>query len=518
MDKVYAPAQIERRIYEHWESHGWFAPSGHGAPYCIMIPPPNVTGTLHMGHAFQHTLMDALTRYHRMCGDDTLWQPGTDHAGIATQMVVERQLNAQGVRRTDLTREAFLERVWQWKAQSGGTISAQMRRLGESVDWSRERFTLDPELSRAVTEVFVRLHDEGLIYRGKRLVNWDPVLLTALSDLEVQAEEEDGHLWHLRYPLADGTGYLVVATTRPETMLGDTAVAVHPQDERYQGLIGRQLRLPLAERDIPIIADAYVDPAFGSGCVKITPAHDFNDYEIGQRHQLPLINIFTPTAALADTVPERFRGLDRFEARERMLAELTQLPDSSRRSRSTSSSCRAAIAPARSSSPTSPTSGTCASPRWRPRRSPPWSRAARASCRRTGRAPTSSGCATSRTGASAASCGGDTASRRGTTPAGRSYVGRTEAEVRARHQLGAEVALRQDEDVLDTWFSSALWPFSTLGWPRAQRRALALLPGERAGHRLRHHLLLGGAHDDDGPEVHGRCAVPGRVHHRTDPR
>ena len=301
MDKVYAPAQIERRIYERWESHGWFAPSGHGAPYCIMIPPPNVTGTLHMGHAFQHTLMDALTRYHRMCGDDTLWQPGTDHAGIATQMVVERQLNAQGVRRTDLTREAFLERVWQWKAQSGGTISAQMRRLGESVDWSRERFTLDPELSRAVTEVFVRLHDEGLIYRGKRLVNWDPVLLTALSDLEVQAEEEEGHLWHLRYPLADGTGFLVVATTRPETMLGDTAVAVHPQDERYQGLIGRQLRLPLAERDIPIIADEYVDPAFGSGCVKITPAHDFNDYEIGQRHQLPLINIFTPAGGARRT-------------------------------------------------------------------------------------------------------------------------------------------------------------------------------------------------------------------------
>src|ERR1700719_1592502 len=248
MEKVYAPQAIERRIYERWESHGWFAPSGQGAPYCIMIPPPNVTGTLHMGHAFQHTLMDALTRYERMRGRAALWQPGTDHAGIATQMVVERQLNAQGVKRTDLGREAFLERVWQWKEQSGGAISAQMRRLGDSVDWSRERFTMDPGLSRAVTEVFVRLHAEGLIYRGKRLVNWDPVLLTALSDLEVQAQEEDGQLWHIRYPLADGTGQLVVATTRPETILGDAAVAVHPEDPRYQELIGRQVRVPLAER------------------------------------------------------------------------------------------------------------------------------------------------------------------------------------------------------------------------------------------------------------------------------
>ncbi|MBV9695834.1 MAG: class I tRNA ligase family protein, partial [Gammaproteobacteria bacterium] len=314
MDKVYAPQEIERRIYERWETHGWFAPRGQGAPYCIMIPPPNVTGTLHMGHAFQHTLMDALTRYQRMRGADVLWQPGTDHAGIATQMVVERQLNAQGLKRTDLTRAQFLERVWQWKAQSGGTICAQMRRLGESVDWSRERFTLDPELSRAVTEVFVRLHEEGLIYRGKRLVNWDPVLLTALSDLEVQSQEEDGQLWYLRYPRVGAPGHVLIATTRPETLLGDTAVAVHPQDERYQGLIGTRLRLPLTAREIPVIADGYVDPAFGSGAVKITPAHDFNDYEIGQRHKLPLINIFTPQATLADTVPERFRGLDRFEA------------------------------------------------------------------------------------------------------------------------------------------------------------------------------------------------------------
>jgi valyl-tRNA synthetase len=476
MGKVSAPAQIERRIYEHWESHGWFAPSGHGAPYCIMIPPPNVTGTLHMGHAFQHTLMDALTRYHRMCGDDALWQPGTDHAGIATQMVVERQLNAQGVRRTDLTREAFLERVWQWKAQSGGTISAQMRRLGDSVDWSRERFTLDPELSRAVTEVFVRLHDEGLIYRGKRLVNWDPVLLTALSDLEVQAQEEDGHLWHLRYPLADGTGFLVVATTRPETMLGDTAVAVHPQDERYQGLIGRQLRLPLAERDIPIIADAYVDPAFGSGCVKITPAHDFNDYEIGQRHQLPLINIFTPRAALADTVPARFRGLDRFAARERVLAELT------------GAGLIEKIEKHKLVVPRGDRSGAILEPyltdQWYVRIAPLAAPAiAAVEQGRTRFVPEN----WARTYFEWMRNIKDWCVSRQLwwghripawyDPAGRSYVGRTEAEVRTRHHLGAEVALRQDEDVLDTWFSSALWPFSTLGWPERSSALTRFYPG-----------------------------------------
>src|SRR5579871_4461858 len=276
MDKVYAPHEIERRIYERWESSGWFAP-GEGAPYSIVIPPPNVTGTLHMGHAFQHTLMDALTRYHRMCGDATLWQPGFDHAGIATQMVVERQLNAAGQRRSDLGREAFIARVWEWKQQSGGTMAAQMRRLGDSVAWEREVFTMDPALSQAVVEVFVRLHEEGLIYRGKRLVNWDPVLLTALSDLEVLNEPEEGQLWHLRYPLADGSAILVVATTRPETMFGDTAVAVRPEDERYRRMIGKQVRLPLSGRLIPVIADPYVDASFGSGAVKITPAHDFND-------------------------------------------------------------------------------------------------------------------------------------------------------------------------------------------------------------------------------------------------
>jgi len=325
MDKVYAPHDIERRIYERWESHGWFAPRGSGEPYCIMIPPPNVTGTLHMGHAFQHTLMDALSRYQRMRGRQVLWQPGTDHAGIATQMVVERQLNAQGIKRTDLTREAFVERVWRWKEQSGGTITAQMRRLGDSVDWSRDRFTMDPDMSRAVTEVFVRLHAEGLIYRGKRLVNWDPVLLTALSDLEVQSHDEEGQLWHLRYPLAKGSGHVTVATTRPETMLGDTAVAVHPKDARYRSLIGRKVHLPLAERDIPVIADEkFVDPEFGSGVVKITPAHDFDDYELSLRHGLPLINIFTLEARVNENAPLAYQGLDRFEARKRVLADLEQ--------------------------------------------------------------------------------------------------------------------------------------------------------------------------------------------------
>ncbi|HMI36631.1 MAG TPA: valine--tRNA ligase, partial [Steroidobacteraceae bacterium] len=324
MDKTYSPAQIEQRWYAQWEAQGGFAPRADpDAPaFCIMIPPPNVTGTLHMGHAFQDTIMDALTRFHRMRGDAALWQPGTDHAGIATQMVVERQLNAEGRRRTELTREQFLARVWQWQAQSGGTIARQLRRLGASVDWSRDRFTMDEGMSQAVTEAFVRLHEQQLIYRGKRLVNWDPVLLTALSDLEVLSEEEPGSLWYLRYPLRDGNGGLVVATTRPETMLGDTAVAVHPDDERYRHLVGTEVILPLIGRRIPIIADSYVDPAFGSGCLKITPAHDFNDYTVAQRHQLPLINVFTPDARLNEAAPPALRGLDRFEARTRIVGEL----------------------------------------------------------------------------------------------------------------------------------------------------------------------------------------------------
>src|SRR5882762_2187765 len=321
MEKVYAPHEIERRIYQRWESHGWFAPAGRGQPYCIVIPPPNVTGTLHMGHAFQHTLMDVLTRYHRMRGYDTLWQPGTDHAGIATQMVVERQLNAQGQKRTDLSREAFVERIWQWKQQSGNTIASQMRRLGDSVDWSRDRFTMDPALSRAVTEVFVRLHEEGLIYRGKRLVNWDPVLLTAVSDLEVESEEEEGHLWHLCYPLEDSSGQVVVATTRPETMLGDAAVAVNPEDERYRHLIGKRVLLPLMEREIPVISDEMVDREFGTGAVKITPAHDPNDFEVGRRHHLPEIDVMTNDGHMS-AAAGAYAGLDRFAARKKIVEDL----------------------------------------------------------------------------------------------------------------------------------------------------------------------------------------------------
>jgi valyl-tRNA synthetase len=472
MQKVYAPPDIERRIYAHWESHGWFAPRATGGtPYCIVIPPPNVTGTLHMGHAFQHTLMDILTRYHRMRGEETLWQPGTDHAGIATQMVVERQLEAEGTNRAALGREAFVERVWQWKAHSGGTIGAQMRRLGCSVDWSRERFTMDADLSRAVIEVFVRLHDDGLIYRGKRLVNWDPVLLTALSDLEVQSEEEDGRLWHLRYPFEDGAGHLVVATTRPETMLGDTAVAVNPEDVRYRHLVGRQLRLPLAGRVIPLIADAYVDATFGSGCVKITPAHDFNDYEIGLRHDLPQINIFTPTAVLNENVPPRFRGLDRFVARERVVEELQALGLIER------------IEKHRLVIPRGDRSGAILEPyltdQWYVKIAPL-------------AAPAISAVESGRTKFIPENwaktyfewmrnikdwCVSRQLWWGHRIPAwydttGRSYVGRSEEEVRARHGLAATLPLRQDADVLDTWFSSALWPFSTMGWP-AQTAELA---------------------------------------------
>ena len=464
MDKTYDPHTLEQSRYDAWERAGYFAPSGHGAPYCIALPPPNVTGSLHMGHAFQDTLMDALTRYHRMGGDNTLWQCGTDHAGIATQMVVERQLAQRGQSRHELGRERFVEAVWEWKEQSGGTITRQLRRMGAAMDWSRERFTLDDELSRAVREVFVSLYSEGLIYRGKRLVNWDPVLHTAISDLEVVAEEEDGFLWHLRYPLADGSGHLVVATTRPETMLGDTAVAVHPTDDRYRRFIGKDILLPLTARSIPIIADNYVDPAFGSGCVKITPAHDFNDYAVGQRHALPIINIFTDDAALNDNVPQRFRGLDRFEARRRVVAELeTQglvvridphklmVPRGDRsqvviepyltdqwfvKIQPLADPAMAAVQDGRIRFIPDNWAKTyfewmrniedwCISRQlWWGHRIPAWY-----------------------------------------DDAGNIYVGHDEADARARCGLGPERVLRQDADVLDTWFSSALWPFSTLGWP-----------------------------------------------------
>ncbi len=361
--KSFEPADVERHWYPVWESRGYFAAGTDASKpdnFCILLPPPNVTGTLHMGHGFNQTLMDALTRYHRMRGDNTLWQPGTDHAGIATQIVVERQLNAKGITRHDLGREKFLEKVWEWKEESGSTITQQMRRLGTSPDWSRERFTMDEGLSRAVTETFVRLYNEGLIYRGKRLVNWDPKLHTAVSDLEVVQEEEDGFMYHIRYPLADGSGHLVVATTRPETMLGDVAVMVHPEDERYKHLIGKKVRLPLCERDIPIIADEYVDKEFGTGVVKVTPAHDFNDYAVGQRHELIPFNIFTLDGKIISgtageknpawrnidyvaevkpgvrgivqfaspldhtAIPQKYRGMDRFDARKLIVADLEE--------------------------------------------------------------------------------------------------------------------------------------------------------------------------------------------------
>ncbi|HKC15451.1 MAG TPA: valine--tRNA ligase [Steroidobacteraceae bacterium] len=480
MDKTYSPAQIEQRWYAQWEAQGGFAPRADPlAPaFCIMIPPPNVTGTLHMGHAFQDTIMDALTRFHRMRGDAALWQPGTDHAGIATQMVVERQLNAEGRRRTELTREQFLARVWQWRAQSGGTIARQMRRLGASVDWSRDRFTMDEGMSQAVTEAFVRLHEQQLIYRGKRLVNWDPVLLTALSDLEVLSEEETGSLWYLRYPLSDGNGGLVVATTRPETMLGDTAVAVHPDDERYRHLVGSEVILPLIGRRIPVIADSYVDPAFGSGCLKITPAHDFNDYAVAQRHQLPLINVFTPDARLNEAAPPALRGLDRFEARTRIVAELEARGFIER------------IEPHQLTVPRGDRSGAIIEPyltdQWYVRVADLAAPAIAAV--ETGRIRFVPGNWDKTYFQWMRNIQDWCISRQlwwgHRIPAwydeeGNIFVARdapaAAAQARARH--GREVPLRQDEDVLDTWFSSALWPFSTLGWPARTKELARFYPG-----------------------------------------
>ncbi|MCJ1885577.1 valine--tRNA ligase [Pseudomonas sp. LA21] len=486
MDKTYQPHAIESHWYPLWEKENYFAPQGSGEPYTIMIPPPNVTGSLHMGHGFNNAIMDALIRYRRMQGRNTLWQPGTDHAGIATQMVVERQLAAQGIARHDLGREKFLEKVWEWKDQSGGTITRQIRRLGSSVDWSRERFTMDEGLSNAVKEAFVRLHEDGLIYRGKRLVNWDTKFHTAISDLEVENHDEKGHLWHLRYPLADGhktadgKDHLVVATTRPETVLGDSAVAVHPEDERYAALIGTFIDLPLVGRRIPIIADDYVDREFGTGCVKITPAHDFNDYEVGKRHDLPLINIFDKDAAvlavaqvfkldgsvnpdLDASLPAAYAGLDRFVARKQIVADFEaagllekiddhalKVPKGDRSGTviepwltdqwyvSTKPLAEPAIAAVEDGriqfvpkqyenmyfSWMRDIQDWCISRQlWWGHRIPAWY-----------------------------------------DDAGNVYVGRNEAEVRAKHNLG-DANLRQDEDVLDTWFSSGLWTFSTLGWP-----------------------------------------------------
>ena len=461
----YHPQDIEQSWYETWEANDYFAPRGDGKPFAIMIPPPNVTDTLHMGHAFQHSLVDSLIRYHRMKGDQTLWQMGTDHAGIATQLLVTEQLAAQGIRPLDLGREKFLEKVWEWKAESGGKISQQLRRLGASLNWKTERFTLDEGLSKAVLEVFVRLYQDGLVYRGKRLVNWDPVLKTSISDLEVESTEEKGHIWHLRYPLTGQPGeYLVIATTRPETLLGDSAVAVHPEDERYKHLVGKEIALPLTDRNIPIITDFYVDPEFGTGCVKITPAHDFNDYEVGKRHNLPVINILNDDATLNDAVPARFRGLDRYAARSQVVAELEALGLVER------------IEDHMMAVPRGERSGVVIEPymsdQWYVKIQPladpaikvvedgdiefvpknlentyyAWMHNIQDWC------------------VSRQQWWGHR------IPAwydadGKVYVGRSEAEVRADHNLSDTVSLAQDDDVLDTWFSSALWTFSTLGWP-----------------------------------------------------
>ena len=488
MDKTFNPQNIERDIYQKWEDSGQFKPSGEGESYSIMIPPPNVTGSLHMGHAFQQTIMDALTRYKRMCGNNTLWQVGTDHAGIATQMVVERKLAAEnGPTRKELGREAFIDKIWEWKAESGNTITNQMRRLGASVDWERERFTMDKGLSNAVNEVFVRLHSEDLIYRGKRLVNWDPKLHTAISDLEVENKDKKGHMWHFRYPLADGVktsegkDYLVVATTRPETMLGDTGVAVNPEDPRYKDLIGKFIDLPLVNRRILIVGDEHADMEKGTGCVKITPAHDFNDYEVGKRHQLPMINILTfsgeirqqaevfdtngeASDAISSALPEEFQGLDRFAARRAIVAKFDQiglLGEIKDHDLTVPYGDRGGVviepmltdqwyvraAPLAKVAADAVTNGEiefvpkqyenmyfswmndiqdwCISRQlWWGHRIPAWY-----------------------------------------DEQGKVYVGRDEAAVRAENGLAADLVLRQDDDVLDTWFSSALWTFSTQGWP-----------------------------------------------------
>jgi valyl-tRNA synthetase len=476
MEKTYDPREIERRHYQRWEENGWFAPSAAGAPYCIMIPPPNVTGTLHMGHAFQDTIMDALTRYQRMLGRKALWQPGMDHAGIATQMVVERQLNAEGTSRADLGRERFVERVWQWKEESGGSIGRQLRRLGASVDWSRDRFTMDASLSASVIEAFVRLYDDGLIYRGKRLVNWDPVLHTALSDLEVLQSEESGQLWHFRYPLADGSGHVTIATTRPETMLGDSAVAVHPEDGRYRGLIGKEIVLPLVERRIPIVADDYVDPEFGTGCVKITPAHDFNDYELGLRHDLPIYNILDDDAAINDSAPPAYRGMDRLEARKKIVEDMRAL------------NLLEKVEEHEMSVPRGDRSGAIVEPyltdQWyvdiKPLARPAIEAVQSGRIRFVPESWTKTyfdwmnniedWCISRQLwwGHRIPAWYDD---------AGEIYVARSERAARDKYGIPDNMPLRQDEDVLDTWFSSGLWPFSTLGWPAETEELRTFYPG-----------------------------------------
>lgn len=464
MEKNYSPAQIEEHCYKVWESHRYFEPHGDKEPFCIMLPPPNVTGSLHMGHGFQHTLIDTMIRYQRMMGRRTLWQPGTDHAGISTQLVVERQLERQGLSRQDFTRDDFVEKIWEWKAESGHQITQQMRRLGASADWSRERFTLDKGLSIAVQKVFIQLYEEGLIYKSNRLVNWDPQLGTAVSDLEVITEEENAFLWHIRYPIVNSQESVVVATTRPETLFGDCAVAVHPDDERYQPLIGQYIQLPLTQRTIPIIADSSIDPAFGTGCVKITPAHDFNDYEIGKRHQLPQINILTKQAILNDRVPSAYQGLERFEARNRVIADLTE------------QGLLVETKPHISKIPRGEKSNVIIEPllteQWYVRMQPLAKPAIEAVLQEKIRFVPDNWKKTYFQWMENIEdwCISRQLWWGHRIPAwydaqGQIYVGYTEKDVRFKYQLDPALELTQDEDVLDTWFSSALWPFSSLGWP-----------------------------------------------------
>ncbi|MFT5603619.1 MAG: valyl-tRNA synthetase, partial [Paracoccaceae bacterium] len=499
MDKTFQPAKLEAHWYQQWEEKGYFRPSGEGDSYCIMIPPPNVTGSLHMGHAFQDSIMDALTRYQRMKGRNTLWQVGTDHAGIATQMVVERKLAVEEDKtRHELGRDQFLEKIWEWKAESGDTITRQLRRLGASVDWEHERFTMDDGFYKAVQEVFVRLYDEKLIYRGKRLVNWDPKLHTAISDLEVENHDEQGHMWQFRYPLADGArtadgkDYLVVATTRPETMLGDTAVAVNPKDERYLSLIGKFVQLPLVNRLIPIVADDHVDRDFGTGCVKTTPAHDFNDYAIGQRHSLPMINVLTENAAIRSSaeifnsdgsentdidpsLPTEYAGLDRYNARAAIViafekAGLLEKIDDHALKVPRGDRSGLAIEPMLTDQ-WFVDAKTLAKPaieavedgriEFVPKQYEnmyfSWMRDIQDWC----------------------------ISRQlwwgHRIPAwydneGNIYVARDEAEARSKYSLATDLELKQDNDVLDSWFSSALWTFGTLGWPEITERLKTFHP------------------------------------------
>ncbi|WP_375507396.1 valine--tRNA ligase [uncultured Caballeronia sp.] len=488
--KSFEPQNIESHWGPEWEKRGYAAPSlDEGKKdFSIQLPPPNVTGTLHMGHAFNQTIMDSLTRYHRMLGENTLWLPGTDHAGIATQIVVERQLDAKGISRHDLGREEFLKRVWEWKQQSGSTITGQVRRLGASIDWSREYFTMDDKMSTAVQDVFVTLYKQGLIYRGKRLVNWDPVLGTAVSDLEVVSEEEAGNLWHINYPLTDGSGHLTVATTRPETMLGDTAVMVHPEDERYAHLIGKTVTLPLSGREVPVIADDYVDREFGTGVVKVTPAHDFNDYQVGLRHKLPMIEILTLDAKINDNAPEKYRGLDRFDARKQVVADLEAL------------GALESVKPHTLMVPRGDRTSVVIEPMLTDQWFVAMSKPAPDGTFNPGKSIAETALDVVRSGeikfvpenwsntyyqwleniqdwciSRQLWWGHQIPAWYGEN--GEIFVAKTEAEARAEaSQNGYTGTLRRDEDVLDTWFSSALVPFSSLGWPNETPELKHFLP------------------------------------------